>query len=268
MTFGATFSLCIASVVLLLIQVVHGKSDEYYRDKKIQRRENCYDCFNAREAMLCEVYFDRCMLLDRSSDASEKANAKSEAVRLIKELENESKLRDDQRSSGYCLNFQDRIADLDNFCEFEYGEKTKMLASYIAMVVSQAILKEYDAKRVDTLIVDVQHDKRSEKQYEKYLMDKLYSSGIIPAVSTTNSKMYKNLTVGLPPVGRKVGANGYRTWSIHVARKPGKNAPKFVIQRAVDKAILKYGKSYYISKQRRVVKETKKFFIVRIKVKR
>lgn len=251
-----------------MMQEAWGKSEEYYRDIKIQRRANCYDCFDTHEAMLCEVYFDRCMILDQSTDESEIATARSDALGLIKELKKKSKLKNTERNSGYCLNFQGRIASLDDFCNIDYGPPVNMTASYIAMMVSQAIQKEYKANSVDILMVDVQYDRRSEKEYQQYLMDKLYPNVVHRVLDTNHSESFNHFALNASSVAQKLGPQGYRTWSIHLPKQRGKSGQNKAIQKALASAIKRFGKAFYINRNAKVREEPGGHFIVRIMTKK
>lgn len=268
MTSGATTSQFLILFGLFLLRAVLGNDEDYYRDIRIQRQENCFDCFDTREAALCEKYFSKCIYLDKNSgEGPVGKKAKQDALDLIKELEDKSKLRNIQKHSGYCLNFQGRIADRDSFCEIDFGGKVKMSASYIAMMVSRAIQKEYDAKSVETLIVDLQCDLRSEQQYEKVLMDRLHSYGIYPAVSVLNTKRNETRTLEALAVAQTVGPNGYRMWSIHLAKQRGRKGKQTAVYLAMKQATATYGTAYFISDNPKVREKANGLFIVRIMIK-
>lgn len=253
MIIHTTWLLLSLALLNVAMSELGGDSDAYYHKLLIARRENCNDCFDSKKAKVCQKFYNRCAILKQSTDASAVEKARQEATKLVKKLEKESYLKDEQRDSGYCLNFQARICDMDKFCELDIGPKAGMTASYIGMVVAGTIRTQFQAESVDMLLVDVQPDCRlSESMYEKRLFEKLglpYTPSRQMRVDfrktglseRTNGTRLKDASVA------QDASAGYRTWTIHEQKNPRKNGNMRAVQKALDRAVRMHGKSQVLS---------------------
>lgn len=236
-----------------------------YRLLVEQRQENCNDCFRQSSARQCSALYGACPARLSNPGPTDPRGVFYEKFRpTLEVMRDDSSLLRNATESAYCLNFQKKATDISTFCQVDLGTKVFMVAEFLADVAAQAILDETRATSVNTLLVDIQFDMRSQAEY---------IADVLKDLNKTESSMQQDGTVGpprlpqtgIPSVTSTAGPNGYRMWSVLVANNPQKNDKDIAIKVAVRRAARKYGKGVYLAKNSRVEQISKNMYIVSLK---